>query len=93
MNENRLNIEQINKYVIALNSLISAIVGGMFGLANTIIVITIFTAVSTNYFMNFYIGGFMMILGVMLLVRVCKRRGMTTTLANSASFGAESETN
>ena len=77
---NEASFEGISKYVVAINALISPIVGGMFGLANTIIVITIFTAVSTNYFMNFYIGGFMIILGVMLLYRVCKRRAVTSTL-------------
>lgn len=64
--------------MLAINALVSAVVGGMFGLANTIIVIFVFTMISTNYFMNFYIGGFMMILGVMLLYRVYKRRGVIT---------------
>ena len=96
MNEDRpsSSLEEINKYVVAINALISAIVGGMFGLANTIIVITIFTLVSTNYFMNFYIGGFMMILGVMLLYRVCKRRAVTSTLqTNSPQFATATESN
>ena len=60
----------------------------MFGLANTIIVISIFTLVSINYFMNFYIGGFMMILGVMLLYRVYKRRGVITNTTSLQADGA-----
>lgn len=82
------DFDKINRQVVALNGLVSAIVGGMFGLANTIIVITLFTLVSTNYFMNFYIGGFMMILGVMLLYRVYKRRGVISNTTNTPEASA-----
>ena len=59
--------------------MISSIFGGMLGLALTISVISVFTLVSTNQFMNFYMGGFFMVIGVMLLYRISKRRGMIST--------------
>lgn len=48
------------------------------GLANTIIIIAIFTLVSINQFMNFYVGGFFIAIGSLLLYRVYKRRGMVS---------------
>ena len=65
-----------DKRVFFQNTSAGAIFGGMLGLANTILIITVFTVVSVNRFMNFYIGGFFMVLGVLLLYRVHKRRGM-----------------
>ena len=74
------SLKAISRQVMAINALTSAVFGGMFGLGNTITVIFIFTLVSTNYFMNFYIGGFLMILGAVLLYKVWKRQGMITTV-------------
>jgi hypothetical protein len=51
----------------------------MMGLANTIFIIAIFTLISVNEFMNFYVGSFFIVIGTMLLYRVHKRRGMIST--------------
>ena len=42
--------------------------------------------------MNFYVGGFFIVIGTMLLYRVHKRRGMISTdLRNNGSFRAEQD--
>ena len=72
-------IEEIDKKQASRNASTSAVVGGIFGLVSTVGVIATFTMVSTNQYINFYVGGFFMVIGVMLLYRVYKRRGLIDT--------------
>ena len=68
----------MDREVLVRNAMTSGVFGGMLGVANTIVIISVFTMVSTNQFMNFYMGGFFMIIGVMVLFRVWKRQNMTS---------------
>ena len=53
--------------------------GGIFGLMSTVGTIAVFTLVSTNQYINFYAGGFFMVVGAMVLYRIYKRRGLINT--------------
>ena len=68
----------MDRFVLVKNVLACATFGGIYGATNTLILIATFTTVSTNRFMNFYIGGLFMVFGALLLHRVCKRRGMVS---------------
>jgi len=70
---------KLDKVIVSQNALGGALFGGMMGLANTIFIIAIFTLISVNEFMNFYVGSFFIVIGTMLLYRVHKRRGMIST--------------
>ena len=75
----RAIFDQIDRKRATRNAGTSAIVGGIFGTINTVGIVAIFTLVSTNQYMNFYLGGFFMVIGVLVLVRVHKRRGLIST--------------
>jgi len=60
------------------NALIGAVFGGMLGISCTFILMSCFTAVSTNQFVNYYIGGLFMAFGAILLYRVHRRRAMVS---------------
>jgi len=70
---------KLDKVIVSQNALGGALFGGMMGLASTIFIIAIFTLISVNEFMNFYVGSFFIVIGTMLLYRVHKRRGMIST--------------
>ena len=82
-------IEQIDKKQVSRNASTSAVVGGIFGVISTVGVIATFTMVSTNQYINFYVGGFFMVIGVMLLYRVYKRRGLIDSDIGRDSKGSD----
>lgn len=67
---------QIDRKQASRNVVVGALLGGVFGIITTVGIIAIFTLVSTNQFANFYLGCSFMVIGVVVLVRVHKRRGM-----------------
>ena len=94
MNLSKLDglLSKLDKVVVSQNALGGALFGGMIGLSSTIFIIAVFTLISVNEFMNFYVGGFFIVIGTMLLYRVHKRRGMISTdLRNNGSLRAEQD--
>jgi len=84
-----MDLNKLDKVILSQNAVGGALFGGMMGLANTIFIIAIFTLVSVNEFMNFYVGGFFMAIGALLLYRVWKRRGMISNdLPENVGFGS-----
>ena len=69
----------IDTFTLSLNATIGAVCGGVLGMSTTAIIMTIFSVVSTSRIANFYFGGLFMVFGIVLLYRICRRRGMVST--------------
>ena len=68
-------LRRIDTFTLAVNTTIGAVAGGILGLSTTAIVMIIFSVVSVSRPANFYFGGLFMLFGVLLLYRICRRRG------------------